>query len=142
MASGILLAYGQNFVIDRLSDYLNASGAYVGLMTNSTQPAEAAQLPTISGITEITGSGYTRQLCAVWTKFNDGGVDPYTQGATVTLEASGTWANVNGYFVSKSLSGNDALWAEPFSSEKQGTKYAGDKLLITPKYEQKYENEA
>lgn len=142
MASGILLANGQNWVIDRMKEYLDASGAYVGLMTNSTQPSEGAQLPTASGITEVTGSGYARQLVSTWTKNNDGGVDPYLQGDTATFEASGTWNSVNGYFVALTSGSYDALWAELFPADKQGTKYNGDKILITPRYEQKYEDEA
>jgi hypothetical protein len=138
MASGILLASGQNFVIDQLKAYLDVSGVYVGLMTNSTQPAEGAQIG--AGITEVSGVGYGRQLSSTWTK--TGGVDPYVLGSTVTLEASGTWLSVNGYFASLTVSGSDAVWAELFPAEKAGTKYSGDKMLITPKYEQKYENEA
>jgi len=142
MASGILISNGQNFVIDRIKEYLDASGSYVGLMTNSTQPAEASQLPSASGITEVTGSGYERQSIASWTKYNDGGLDPYIQGDTVTFTASGNWNSVNGYFVCLSSSGSDALWAEVFPIADGGTKYNGDKMLITPKYEQKYYGEA
>lgn len=149
MASGILISAGQNWVIDAIKTDIDASGGlYVGLMSNATQTAEGAQLPYASGITEITDSaggpvacsGYARQLCATWTK--TGGVDPYLTGSTVTFEASGTWLNVYGYFVSQTVSGNDALWTEVFPADKGGTKYSGDKILITPKYEQKYESEA
>lgn len=140
MASGILLASGQNWVIDRMKEYFDVSGMYVGLMTNSTQPSEGDQLPT--NISEVSGSGYSRQVCSTWTKYNDGGVDPYLQGNTVTFEASGTWTNVYGYFVGTDASGNSALWAELFPAAQGGTKYNGDKILITPRYEQKYEGEA
>lgn len=147
MASGILISSGQNYVIDALKTAIDAiSGLYVGLMTNSTQTAEGAQLPN-AGITEISYgltpvqySGYSRQLSATWTK--TAGVDPYLTGSTVTFEASGTWLSVYGYFVSVTASGNDALWTEVFPADKGGTKYSGDKILITPKYEQKYESEA
>lgn len=139
MASGILLASGQNFVIDQMKVYLDASGAYVGLITDAAI-SEGDQIG--AGLTEVTGSGYARQICSTWTKFNDGGVDPYVQGDTVTFEASGTWTNVNGYFVSQTVGGADALWAELFPVGQQGTKYSGDRILITPRYEQKYEGEA
>lgn len=149
MASGILISAGQNYVINCIKTKIDASGGlYVGLMSNATQTAEGAQLPYAAGITEITDSaggpvvcsGYSRQLCVNWTKTP--GVDPYLTGDTVTFEASGTWLNVYGYFVAETLAGYDALWTEVFPADKGGTKYSGDKILITPKYEQKYESEA
>lgn len=139
MASGILLASGQTWVIDAMKYYIDniTSGVYVGLMTNSTKPAETAQLP--SSISEVTGSGYSRQLCNSWAVTS--GTDPYMEGNTVTFIASGTWANVNGYFVSVTSSGNDALWSELFPVDKAGNRTSGDRILLTPKYEQKDDNE-
>lgn len=139
--AGRLLASGQVWVIDVMKYYLdNVSGVYLGLMTNGTTPSEGDQLPT--NITEIspTGSGYNRRSISSWAVTS--GVDPYLTGDTIEFNISGTWENVNGYFVGLTPSGNDAIWAEVFPVGKQGTKYHGDKVLITPKYEQKYYGEA
>ena len=138
--AGRLLASGQVWVIDCMKNYLDTvSGVYLGLMTNSTTPSEGDQLP--SNIEEIspTGSGYNRRALTGWTVVS--GVDPYILASTVEFNISGTWEDVNGYFVSGSPTGNDAFWAEVFPAGKTGTKYNGDKILITPKYEQKYYGE-
>lgn len=139
MASGILIASGQNWVIDTLKTYLDSSGAYVGLMTNTVRPTETSQIS--AGITEVSGSGYSRQSVSSWTKGNDGGADPYLQGSTVTFLPSGLWSNVNGYFVSTNASGANALWAETFPAVYQDDKDNGDTVLVTPKFEVKDQSE-
>lgn len=142
--AGILLASGQNWVIDAMATAISGlGGLYVGLMTNATTPSEGSQIG--AGITELSpapaGSGYTRLLSASpWS--TTGGIDPTISGTLVQFTVSGTWASVNGYFVSLDSSGNNALWAEVFSVDKQGTKYNGDRVYITPIYEQKYDGEA
>lgn len=145
MASGILIASGQNWIIDAILTKINdISGLYVGLMSNSTQTDETANLPYASGVTEITDSelgavvcsGYSRQLCSGWIK--TAGTNPYLTGDTVTFSvASGSWANVYGYFVSETITGYDALWTQLFPVIYGGTNYSGDTILVTPKYEQK-----
>lgn len=135
MASGVVVASGQNFVTDQVNSFLNSSGVYVGLMTNSTTPLETSQLG--NGITEVSGSGYERQSCSTWTKYNDGGVDPYLEGSTVTFNVSGLWSNVNGYFVSLTASGNDLFWSQLFPVAYQGDKNNGDSILVTPQFETK-----
>jgi len=139
--AGILIASGQTFVIDAMKYYIDnvAGGLYVGLMTESSTPSEGSQIGT--GITEITptGSGYERQLITSWG--TTAGVDPILSGDTATFNVSGVWESVNGYFVSETATGNDALWAEVFPVGKQGDKSHGDKILITPKYEQQYDGE-
>jgi hypothetical protein len=142
--AGILLASGQTWVIDQMaSGIATLGGLYIGLMENSSTPSEGNQIGT--GITELSpgpaGSGYTRRFSATpWG--TTVGVDPTISGTLVTFNVSGTWADVNGYFVSKTASGNDALWAEVFSVDKQGTKYAGDSISVIPIYEQKYDGES
>ena len=139
--AGILIASGQTFVIDAMKYYIDnvAGGLYVGLMTESSTPAEASQID--AGITEITptGSGYERQLITSWG--TTAGLDPVLSGNTAVFDVSGVWESVNGYFVSKTATGNDALWAEVFPVGKQGNKNHGDKILITPIYEQQYDGE-
>jgi len=139
--AGILIASGQTFVVDAMKYYIDnvTSGLYIGLMTNSSTPSEGDQLPT--NIQEIspTGSGYERQLVTSWG--TTAGVDPILSGDTATFNVSGVWESVNGYFVSISSGSADALWAEVFPVGKRGDKNHGDKVLITPKYEQQYKGE-
>lgn len=139
--AGRLIASGQTFVVDAMKYYIDnvTLGLYIGLMTNTTTPSEGDQLP--AGIVEITptGSGYVRQLITSWG--TTAGVDPILSGTAATFNVAGTWERVYGYFVSKTLSGNDALWAEVFPAGKGGDKHHGDKILITPKYEQQYKGE-
>ena len=141
--AGILIASGQTWVIDQMASGIAAlGGLYVGLMTESSNPSEGSQIG--AGITELdptpAGSGYSRQLSASWTA--TAGSDPTLSGDAVVFIVSGSWADANGYFVSLDSSGNNALWAEAFSVAKQGTKTAGDRVTITPIYEQKYYGEA
>lgn len=141
--AGILLSSGQSQVITWMASGIVANGGlYVGLMTNSSTPSEGAQIG--AGITELdpspAGSGYSRQLDSTW--YPSVGTDPTISGDPVTFIVSGSWADVNGYFVSLSASGTDALWAECFSIDIQGTKTTGDRVIITPIYEQKYDPEA
>ena len=147
MANGILVASGQNWIIDGIKTKIDSiGGLYVGLLSNSAQTSEIAQLPYASGITEINDSangpvicsGYSRLLSTNWIK--TGGVNPYLTGDTVTFTvASGTWSNVYGYFVSETISGNDALWTEVFPLNIGGIKYINELIFITPKYEQSFE---
>lgn len=136
--AGTLVVNGQEWVLDRMLEYINTSGLYVGLMEEQTTIPETAQIG--AGITEIdpsgdaTGSGYARQSVTGWTKTT--GNDPYITGPSVTFIVSGTWESVNGYFVSTGSGDASALWAEPFPSGKFGDKTDGDRIIITPKYEQ------
>lgn len=137
--AGTLVQNGQEWVLDRMLDYINASGLWIGLMEEQTTIAETAQVG--AGITEIdpvgdaTGSGYARAFCSGWTATT--GQDPYITGPAVTFNVSGTWQSVNGYFVATTSGTASALWAEPFPSGKFGDKTDGDSIIITPKYEQK-----
>ena len=140
--AGRLLASGQTFVVDTMKYYIDnvTSGLYIGLMTNTSTPSEGSQIG--AGITEISlaSSGYDRQLISTWTVSS--GVDPILSGDTSTFNVSGTWTDVEGYFVSISSGLADALWAEVFPAGKGGDKYAGDRILITPRFEEQYKGEA
>lgn len=138
MASGILVNYGQQFIVDQIASYANDSGFYLGLMTNHNTPSPLdAQLPT--DIEEITGTSYQRQHITSWTIYS--GVDPYIQGSQVTFNVSGTWSNVYGYFLSLTISGNDAIATELFPTAYGGDKIDGDIIKLTPKLEVKDDSE-
>lgn len=135
--AGTLIQTGQEFVINSIKTYMNfhtGSGFYVGLMTNLSDVPETAQLG--SGIMEVIGcTAYSRQFSTNWVTTS--GVNPYLTGSQVTFNVTGTWVDVNGYFVSKTINQNDAVWVETFPVGDQGIKYDGDIINITPKYTQK-----
>lgn len=136
--AGTLLVSGQTFVLDQMLDYFNTSGVYIGLMKQTSTVSQSSNIA--AGIVEIdptgeaTGSGYARLYSSGWvlTESND----PFITGPTVTFTVSGVWQSVNGYFISLTETGNDAIMAEPLPAEKQGDKTDGDTLKITPKYTQ------
>jgi hypothetical protein len=141
MASGILVASGQVWVLDAIQTKV-AAGLYVGLMSNTSQPSETSQLPYASGLTEITDSlggpvacsGYERKLSSSWTVVS--GLSPYLIGSSVTFVPSGAWPDVYGYFVSTTLTGYNALWIETFPPDQGGTMPSGVSIVITPRYYQ------
>lgn len=140
--AGVLLQSGQVWVVDQMKAKIDSlGGLYVGLMTNSVTPNETNQIG--NGINELDptpgGGGYSRQFVSTWTV--NSGVDPTLSGSAATFEVEGVWENTNGYFVSITANGSDALWAEVFPVEKQGDKHSGDRIIIIPIYEQKDDNE-
>ena len=89
--------------------YLKTTSAvskYLGLYTNSTEPAETASLSSLS---EVTGSGYARiQLVdASWTEQATKGEFKNVQQ---TFSASGSaWGSVYGYFIGTVATGTSGL---------------------------------
>lgn len=130
--AGTLLCSGQEWVLNRMLDYINSSGVYIGLMEENSKVPEASQIG--DGITETTASGYVRSYSSGWSLTV--GNDPYISGPSVTFTASGTWQSVNGYFVSSTSGTATALWTVIFPSGMIGDKADGDQIIITPKYEQ------
>lgn len=101
---------------------------YLGLYTNTTEPAEGANL---AAITEPTGNGYARIALSrgTWTVTGD-----YAQYAQQTFTASGgNWGNVYGYFISTSIDGTGKLLAvEQFTTAPWAIN-DGDSAKVTPK---------
>lgn len=138
---GVLLNNGQQDIIDVY--FGTNSGAqhanlYLGLMTQTSNPALSAQLG--SGITEVTGTDYARIAIAVDTDWTRVGQIVTAAEKTFTVGAGG-WSDVNGYFIALSSGGNDAIMAEAFAAAQQGDKLEGDTIKITAKYEQKDDSE-
>jgi len=133
--AGIFLDNGQ---VQALQIWLNGSTSdvmYLGLMTEgqlNSDNVTTTALQIGSGITEITGTGYTRQeIAQTWTIA--------TPTATGTQESftvgAGGWSDVRGYFICQTLNGNDAVWCESFPEGNQGDKAATAILTVTPKFE-------
>ncbi|MBI5872703.1 MAG: hypothetical protein HZB36_00970 [Candidatus Omnitrophica bacterium] len=101
---------------------------YLGLYTNTTEPAETANL---AAITEPSGNGYARIALSrgTWTITAD-----HADYAQQTFTASGgNWGNVYGYFIATSSDGTGKLLCvEQFSTAPFNVN-DGDSVKVTPK---------
>ena len=105
---------------------------YLGIYTDTTEPAETANLPTQTNpITELSGTGYARKTLArgSWTITGD-----YAQFAQQTFTAgAGGWANCYGYFIASSSDNTGKLLCvEHFSGGPYNVPEGGS-IKITPK---------
>ncbi|MFZ5452429.1 MAG: phage tail fiber protein [Thermodesulfobacteriota bacterium] len=105
---------GENWLADVAfkKDTSPPTNLYLGLYTNTTEPAEDA---TLAAITEPSGNGYARQAIAC-------GGDVTLAGGQVTAAqktfaaSGGAWGNVYGYFLATTIDGTGKLLAvEQFS---------------------------
>jgi len=103
------------------------SNLYLGLFTNTTEPAESANLAAIS---EPSGNGYERKTLArgSWTINAD--LASYAQQV---FTATGNWGNVYGYFIATSSDGSGKLLGvELFANGPYNVANSGDEIKITP----------
>ncbi len=101
---------------------------YLGLYTNTTEPAETANL---AAITEPSGNGYARIPLSrgTWTVAAD-----YAQYAQQTFTAAGgNWGNVYGYFIATSADGSGKLLGVEQFTGAPFVVNDGDSVKITPK---------
>jgi len=106
---------GENWLLDVAFKQATSppSNVYVGLYTNSTEPAEDAAL---TGITEPSGYGYARIAIACgadWTLSNN----EITASQKTFSCSGGDWGNVYGYFLTTVSTGTAGklLGVEHFS---------------------------
>lgn len=127
--AGKLVDQGENKVA---TVFFNNTGGlaniYLGLYTNTTEPAETA---TLASITEVSGGGYARKTLAAsgWVVTAD-----IAQFAEQIFTASGaSWLNVYGYFLATSIDGTGLLL---FVETMPNTPYNvpdGGQVKVTPK---------
>lgn len=102
---------------------------YLGLYTNSTEPAETA---TLASLTEPSGGGYARIAIACgadWTLSSD-----QITAAQKTFAASGAaWGNVYGYFLATSIDGTGKLLAVEQFSDGPYNVVDGGSVKVTAK---------
>ncbi|RLB06412.1 MAG: hypothetical protein DRG83_00080 [Deltaproteobacteria bacterium] len=112
-----------------LKNQTQNSYLYLGLYTNTSEPAESA---TLSDITEPSGGGYSRKQLnpSDWTENPQGTFSQPEQ----TFTASGAdWGNIYGYFIATSSDNTGKLIAvEHFSDGPYNIK-DGHSVKITPK---------
>lgn len=103
------------------------SNLYLGLYTNSTEPAENA---TLASLTEPSGNGYARKTLVRGSWSISGDLASYAQQV---FTATGSWGNVYGYFLATTLDGTGKLMAvEQFTNGPYNVQNNGDEIKVTP----------
>lgn len=124
---------GENWILD-VALKLGTSpptNVYIGLYTNTTEPAEDA---TLTSITEPSGNGYARIAIACGADWNLAG--SIITAAQKTFAASGgAWGNVYGYFICTVATGTAGLLlaAEQFSDGPYNV-VDGGSVKVTAKF--------
>jgi hypothetical protein len=102
---------------------------YLGLYTNTTEPAETA---TLASLTEPSGGGYARIAIACggdWTLSSD-----QITAAQKTFAASGAaWGNCYGYFIATTSDGSGKLLAVEQFSDGPYNVVDGGSVKVTAK---------
>lgn len=101
---------------------------YLGLYTNTTEPAEDANLASLS---EPSGFNYGRKTLArgSWVVTND-----HADYAQQQFTASGgAWGNVYGYFIATSIDGSGKLLCVEHFSNGPYNVQDGGSVKVTPK---------
>lgn len=123
-----LVDEGENRVLNILfGSQAVDSNTYLGLYTNTTEPAETANL---AALTEPSGNNYSRQTLArgSWTVTDD-----LASFAQQTFAATGAWGNVYGYFIATSSDGSGKLlFVEQFTNGPYNIQNNGDEIRVTP----------
>lgn len=103
------------------------STLYVGLYTNSTEPAEGA---TLSYITEVSGTGYSRKslIRGDWEVTDD-----YAIYGQQEWTAESDWGNVYGYFIATSADNSGYLIFVEHFSDGPYNMTEGSKIRLYPK---------
>ena len=135
MSTGVLLTAGQLAIV---TAYLANQDHYLGLMTQTSNPAVGSQIG--SGITEVTGGGATGYarikvnkgvVGTDWTLSASGGEIATALAKTFTA-GSDTIASVGGWFLSQTLAGTtDIIACGVVEASRQGTYALNDSLQIT-----------
>jgi hypothetical protein len=112
-----------------LEKALETADLYIGLYTETTEPAEGA---TLANVTEPVAAGYVRVLIqnspSDWTIVGD-----TATGTLAVFTATGVWGNVYGYFIATSVGGTGKLLAvEHFTDGPYDVQDNGDQVKVTP----------
>ena len=118
---------GENRILNILFGSQAVDGTlYLGLYTDSTEPAETA---TIASLSEVSGSGYARKTLTrgSWSVVADA-----ASYAAQTFTASGSWGTVYGYFICTSADDSGKLlFVENFTNGPY-TMSTNDAVTVTP----------
>lgn len=137
--SGIITDDGSNHFVSILFKATSVQDYYLGLMIEGSLISDnitTTALQIGSGITEISGTGYTRQALSRGTDWTISGRTATCSQKTFTV-GSGGWSDVKGYFITETLNGSDAIVCESLPSAQQGDRSENDVVKITPSYAQR-----
>lgn len=124
---------GLRFILEAVFPQTQALPAnyYVGLATDAALAEDA----TLASLTEVSGTGYTRQAVAAsgvgFSSASAGTNDWKVTGAQVTFSAGGIWTQALTWFLASTIDGTGKLIASgPLSQAR--TLGTGDSLNVTP----------
>jgi hypothetical protein len=122
---------GENWLLDVAFKKNTAppTNLYLGLYTNTTEPAENA---TLSSLTEPSGGGYSRIAIACgddWTL----AADQITAAQKVFYASGAAWGNVYGYFIATSSDNSGKLLAVEHFSDGPYNVVDGGSVKVTAK---------
>ena len=112
-----------------LKNQAQNANLYLGLYTNSVEPAEDA---TLASLTEPSGNGYGRQTIAPgdWTVSPS---DTATAAQKTFTASGGAWGNVYGYFIATSVDGTGKLLCVEHFTNGPYNVQDGGSVKVTPK---------
>ena len=134
--SGIIVDDGKNHLQEILFGSASPQNYYLGLVEEGTISVANTNIQLGSGLTEITGTGYIRKVLTRGTDYTIVGAIATCVQKIFTVGAGG-WSNVKGYVITKTISGNDVVWAESLPLGQQGNKLQNALIKITPVITQK-----
>lgn len=131
--AGIVTLDGKNHFLEVLFKSTAAQNYYLGLMKQGNIDADTVtdyDIQIGDGLTEVTGTGYARQLLTRNSEWTVASGVATAAMKTFTVGAGG-WSDVKGYFIAGSESGADAYIAESFPSGQQGAKTESSQVRVT-----------
>lgn len=133
MAFAITPDEGEVYV---LNNTVGGATLYVGLLHTTDINTAPAEGDTLATITELSGSGYARQACAMGSASTSGGVSKST-GAQVTFSFTGTptGGTATGFFLTNVSSGTAGKLIAAVNLGAARTFVNGDTEKVTPSLE-------
>ena len=122
---------GENWLLDVAfkKNTTPPTNLYLGLYTNTTEPAENA---TLASLTEPSGGGYARIAIVCgddWTLV----ADQITAAQKIFAATGAAWGNVYGYFIATSSDGSGKLLAVEQFSDGPYNVVDGGSVKVTAK---------
>lgn len=121
----------------------NLSQLFLGFFTSqtpSTVPAANAVLSTLTGVTEASGTNYSRTAIAAgaWGANSAGSPDGRRTTASATATpavGAGGWGTLNGFFLATAATVGTAIYYANFASGLGIPTSVGDVVTVTPFFE-------
>ena len=126
MAFTVVTDAGRTFI---LGNAIAGGTYYVGLLHTTDISTSPGTTATLAGITELSGSGYSRQSCVMATAASQA-----TTGAQVTFTLTGTptGGTATGWFLTDASSGTSGTLICSVNLAAARTYLNGDTQKVTP----------